>query len=110
MNEKSFSFDDGVYQNTLANVNDFVSMFDEADKYYAAIVFVERLPLTITKIDEVTIQFLKSEFIDDINELFSLVVSENKDFFIMSAEKLDIIKQFCDDFGFQYDDQSRSSM
>jgi len=96
----------------LQETADFTSMFMEEDKYYAAIVFEEKLKLRILKLTD---PFLMECLVDShvytaTDPLYNLVVDENPEFYIISAEKLSTIVDFCEQLGFEYDDQSGSSL
>lgn len=98
-------------ESRLEEALEFTSLFDDDDKYYAAIVFEERLELKITKADPFILNFLlPKDVYENKFPLYNLTVKENEEFFIASAEKLESLKKLCQQFGFKYDDQSGSSV
>lgn len=96
---------------TAEEAKEFTSLFEDEDKYYAAIIFEEKPKLLISKFVDSSIAPYYVGVYKNPELLYNLSVADNREFFVNSAEKLDVLIDFCKRMGFEYEiDDSECSL
>lgn len=85
--------------------------YEPEDKYYAITLFEEKPILLISKCDWRELEYLTYKVYNSGKPVYNLSVKANQDFFIETAEDLDVLKEICKTFGFRYElDDSGSKL
>lgn len=87
----------------LKQTLEFTDLFEDEDKYYAAIIFEEKPKLIISKFENSSIAPYLSDVYKNPELLYNLTVFDNREFYVNSGESLDVLIDFCKTMGFKYE-------